>query len=113
MVECFSMLKKKAGHYIWAKTTDRVKMINWESLLNKTKLITTIMNRTVGIVLVVIGIVFGVLAYRTHDANTADLKIGKLELSAEKKSDSTEYIYWGLAGVALFAGIVASVAGKK
>ena len=70
------------------------------------------MNKSIGIVLVVIGIVFGVLAYRTHDANTADLKIGKLELSAEKKNDSTEYIYWGLAGAALIGGLVA-MANKK
>ena len=71
------------------------------------------MNKTVGIVLVVIGIVFGVLAFRTHDANTADLQIGKLELSAEKKSDSTEYIYWGLAGAALIGGLVAMANAKK
>ncbi len=71
------------------------------------------MNKTIGIVLVVVGIVFGILAFRTHDANTAEVKIGKLELSAEKKSDSTEYIYWGLAGAALVGGIVALVAGKK
>ncbi len=71
------------------------------------------MNKSIGIVLVVVGIIFGVLAYRTHDANTADIKIGKLELSAEKKSDSTEYIYWGLAGAALIGGIVATSANKK
>ncbi|MDB5255787.1 MAG: hypothetical protein JWM14_482 [Chitinophagaceae bacterium] len=71
------------------------------------------MNKTTGIVLVVIGLIFGVLAYRTHDANTADLKIGKLELSAEKKSDSTEYIYWGLAGAALVAGIASLAVSKK
>ena len=71
------------------------------------------MNRTLGIVLVVVGIVFGVLAYRTHDANTADVKIGDLELSAEKKNDSTEYIYWGLAGAALVGGLVAMATSKK
>jgi hypothetical protein len=70
------------------------------------------MNKSIGIVLVVIGIVFGVLAYRTHDANTTDLKIGNLELSAEKKSDSTEYVYWGLAGAALIGGLLA-MANKK
>jgi len=71
------------------------------------------MNKTIGIVLVVVGIIFGVLAYRTHDANTADLKIGKLELSAEKKSDSTEYIYWGLAGAAFIGGMITLATAKK
>lgn len=71
------------------------------------------MNKSIGIVLVVVGIIFGVLAYRAHDANTADLKIGKLELSAEKKSDSSEYIYWGLAGAALVGGFVALATSKK
>jgi hypothetical protein len=65
------------------------------------------MNKIIGIVLVVVGIVFGVLAFQKHDANSADLKIGNLELSAEKKSDSSEYIFWGLAGSALVAGLVA------
>lgn len=64
------------------------------------------MNKTIGLVLIAVGIVFGVLAYQKHDANSADLKIGKLELSAEKKSDSSEYIFWGLAGAAIVAGIV-------
>ncbi len=71
------------------------------------------MNKNIGIVLVVIAAIFGVLAYRTHDANTADLKIGKLELSAEKKSDSTEYMYWGLAGAALIAGLAVMATAKK
>jgi hypothetical protein len=67
------------------------------------------MNRTMGIALVVIGIIFGTLAYKEHDANTADIKIGKLELSAEKKNNSAEMVYWGLAGSSLIAGIVALV----
>ena len=71
------------------------------------------MNKTIGIVLIVVGVIFGILAFRKHDANTADLKIGDLELSAEKKNDSTEYIYWGLAGAALVGGIVAMVTSKK
>jgi hypothetical protein len=65
------------------------------------------MNRTTGIVLIVIAIVFGTLAYKEHDRHSADLKIGKMEFSAEKKPSSTEYIYWGLAGSAFVASIVA------
>ena len=57
--------------------------------------------------MIVIAIVFGALAYKEHDHNSADLKIGKLELSAEKKPSSAEYIYWGLAGSAFVASIVA------
>lgn len=69
-------------------------------------------NKGTGIALLVVAIAFGMLAYKEHDANSADIKIGKLELSAEKKNNSNEMIYWGLAGAALI-GSVALIASKK
>lgn len=72
----------------------------------------TTMKRTIGIILVVAGLLLGYMGYTSLEDSKAEIEIGDLELSAQDKdSQATSYIYFGLGALALIGGIV--MASKK
>lgn len=71
------------------------------------------MKRTIGILLLVVGIALGIYGFSKYDKNTADVKIGDLEISAgDKGGQQQSYLIFGLAAVGVIAGI-AMMAGSK
>lgn len=65
------------------------------------------MRSTLGIVLVIGGIVLGYFGFRKLDDNKADVKIGNLEISASDKKGSTDaWIMLGAGAVAVIGGSV-------
>lgn len=67
------------------------------------------MNKPLGIILIIGALVLGYLGYTKLDNSKADVKIGDLEISAsDGKSKQESYIYFGLAAVALVAGLMIS-----
>ena len=71
------------------------------------------MKRTIGILLLVVGVALGIYGFSKYDKNTADVKIGDLEISAgDKGGQQQSYLIFGLAAVGVIAGI-AMMAGSK
>ncbi len=67
------------------------------------------MKKPLGIILVIGALVLGYLGYTKLDSGKAEIKIGDLEISASDKDTKQEaYIYFGLAAVALIAGLMIS-----
>lgn len=67
------------------------------------------MNKPLGIILIIGALVLGYLGYTKLDSSKAEVKIGELELSAtDGESKQTAYIYFGIAAVALVAGLMMS-----
>ncbi len=71
------------------------------------------MKRTIGIVLIIAGLVFGVLALTSHDKEKTLVNIGDLEIKQKDKSPSDNTtMYYLIAGVCVIAGGVLA-SGKK
>lgn len=71
------------------------------------------MKRTIGIVLLVIGLIFGVFALTTHEEDKTLLDLGKIEIKKQDKSPSNNTtMYYVIAGICVIAG-GAMLAGKK
>lgn len=69
------------------------------------------MKRTIGIVLVVLGVALGVWYFMRYEQVEPDIKIGELEIGVEKKEGPP--VAWLIgAGVVFLAGLVL-VAGKR
>lgn len=64
------------------------------------------MKRTIGILLLVAGIALGIYGFTKYDRNTADVKIGDLEISAgDEGGQRQSYTLFILAGIGVIAGI--------
>lgn len=71
------------------------------------------MKRTIGIVLIVVGIVFAALALTRHEDDKTLLDLGKVEIKKQDQSPSNNTtMYYVIAAVCIIAG-GAVVAGKK
>lgn len=65
------------------------------------------MKKTLGIVLVIGALALGYFGYTKLDSGEAEIKIGDLEISASDNDTKQEaYIFFGLAAVALIAGLM-------
>lgn len=65
------------------------------------------MNKAISIVLIVIGLGLGYMGFTSVNDNTKTLKIGDLELSAQKDSESTTgYLMLGAGVILLIGGVV-------
>lgn len=72
------------------------------------------MKRTIGILLLVAGIALGVYGFTKYDRNTADVKIGDIEISAgDKGGQQQSYTLFILAGIGVIAGIALMTGGNK
>ncbi len=72
------------------------------------------MKRTIGILLLVAGIALGVYGFTKYDRNTADVKIGDIEISAgDKGGQQQSYTLFILAGIGVIAGIVLMTGGNR
>ena len=64
------------------------------------------MNKMIPIALIIGGLLLGYFGYTKLDRNTASIEIGKLEISAgDKKDSTTAYILMGLGAICLIGGI--------
>ncbi len=71
------------------------------------------MKRIIGIVLIVVGVVFGALALTSHEDDKTLIDLGKIEIKTQDKSPSNNTaMYYVIAGICIIAGGVI-VAGKK
>jgi hypothetical protein len=72
------------------------------------------MKRTIGILLLLAGIALGVYGFTTYDRNTADVKIGDLEISAgDEGGQQQSYTMFILAGIGVIAGVALMTGGSK
>lgn len=71
------------------------------------------MKRTIGIVLIIAGILIGVFALTRHDDEKTLVNIGDVKIKQQDKSPSENTtIYYIIAGVCVIAGGI-MVSGKK
>jgi len=71
------------------------------------------MKRTIGIVLIIVGAVFAILALTNHEEDKTLLDLGKVEIKKQDKSPSNNTtLYYVIAAVCIIAG-GATVAGKR
>ncbi len=71
------------------------------------------MGRTIGIVLIIVGVVFAILALTNHEEDRTILDLGKVEIKTQDKSPSQNTtLYYVIAAVCVIAG-GATVARKK
>jgi hypothetical protein len=67
------------------------------------------MKKILGTILILGALALGYLGYTKMQENKAEIKIGELEISAQDgKSRQDAYLFFGLAVVALMAGLVIS-----
>ena len=67
------------------------------------------MKKPLAIVLIIAAVVLGYLGFTKLQDNRAGIKIGDLEISAEDKGSTQQaYVFFGLAAVALIAGVMVS-----
>ena len=65
------------------------------------------MKRTLGILLIVLGIALGIYGFTKMEDSGGDIQIGDLEISAQDQSKQNQaYIMMGIGGVGLIAGLV-------
>ena len=65
------------------------------------------MKQSVGIILIIAGLILGYLGYDKMQNSKVGVKIGELEISAtDKSSNERSYILFGLAAVSLLGGFV-------
>ncbi len=65
------------------------------------------MKRTLGILLIVLGIALGIYGFTKMEDSGGDIQIGDLEISAKDQSKQNQaYIMMGIGGVGLIAGLV-------
>ncbi|MEO6760119.1 MAG: hypothetical protein ABIO24_11750 [Saprospiraceae bacterium] len=71
------------------------------------------MNRTIGIILIVLGVIFAGLALTQHEDDKTLLDLGKIEIKKQDQSPSSNTtMYYVLAAICVIGG-GAMVAGKK
>jgi uncharacterized membrane protein YuzA (DUF378 family) len=71
------------------------------------------MKKPLSILLIVGALVLGYLGFNRFNEGSAQIKLGDLEISAQDKGSKQEaYIYFGLAAVALIAGMMMMRGGK-
>ena len=71
------------------------------------------MGRTIGIVLIIVGVVFAILALTNQEEDRTLLDLGKVEIKKQDQSPSKNTtLYYVIAAVCVIAG-GATVAGKK
>jgi uncharacterized membrane protein YidH (DUF202 family) len=71
------------------------------------------MKRTIGIVLIIVGLVVAVFAFTRHDDEKTLVNIGDIEIKQQDKSPSDNTaIYYVVAAICVIAGGV-MVSGKK
>lgn len=61
------------------------------------------MKKIIGIILVLLALALGYFGYQSYEKSHADIKIGSLELSADK-GDSTHWFFWGAGIVCVISG---------
>lgn len=72
------------------------------------------MRRTIGIILLIAGIALGVYGFTKYDRNTADVKIGDIEISAgDKGGQQQSYTLFILAGIGIVGGLVLMTGGRR
>jgi len=69
------------------------------------------MKRNLGIVLIVAAIALGIWGFMQHENKEPDLKLGSLEISADKEKDYPVTLFV-VAGLALVVGLVLVGGGK-
>lgn len=71
------------------------------------------MKRTIGIVLIVVGVIVGILGITSHDDDKTLVDFGKVEIKANDKSPSKNTtMYYIIAAVCVVAGGV-MLSGKR
>ena len=67
------------------------------------------MKKPLGILLIIGALALGYVGYNKLEDNKTELKLGDLEITAQDKDTKQEaYVYFGLAAVALIAGLMIS-----
>lgn len=71
------------------------------------------MKRTIGIILIIVGVVFAILALTRHEDDKTLIDLGKIEVKEQNRSPSRNTTtYYVIAGICVVAGAALSV-GKK
>lgn len=71
------------------------------------------MKRTIGIILIIVGIAFAVVALQRHDESKTIIDLGRVEIKDEDKAPSQNTtLYYVIAAICVIGGGVL-VAGKK
>lgn len=72
------------------------------------------MKRTIGIILLVLGIALGIYGFTQYDNSKAGIEIGNLEISAKDEGKSNvAFITMIIGGVGLIAGLVLMTNGRR
>jgi|GEM_PF-670394 len=72
------------------------------------------MRRNLGILLLIAGIALGIYGFTKYDRNTADVKIGDIEISAgDRGGQQQSYTLFILAGIGIVAGLVMMTGGNR
>lgn len=69
------------------------------------------MKRNLGIVLIMVAVALAIWGFMQHENKEPDVKIGSLEISADKQKDYPVTLFV-VAGLALVVGLVAVGGGK-